>query len=201
LQAGATLSGITVATNVVTFPAGVPGNYKLDFNGTAATSWAINAWASTTGTLINLAVSDAARDAQSVIISQASTGATQDVYSGIFVTVPQAGCTVTISPGVIVGTAAADLWIYSIPSSVLTLVEEEKELRDEVAELREQLLEMREAMRGKSLQWPTDGSMAASVQPAIQRSVSPFESGESDSESAVILSKAGRAVWKAQQRK
>lgn len=132
LQAGGVpaLAGISLGVNVVTFPAGIPGNYLVNMTINSSTSQSALTVASSTGTLLNL-LTQTTRDS---ISSQASlAGTTTSVASNLCtLTVPAAGCTLTYNASTIVGGTGMDLWIVLLPATVLTVDEHEQEEIDEL---------------------------------------------------------------------
>jgi len=146
-QAGATFAGITTGSNLITFPAGIPGNYLLLMmvaGATSATEFSTGLSAGATN--LNLLTQSQVRDAAGQDIGLGGT-TTFPAFNTHTLTVANTGGLVTVTPSTIVGGGSMDLWIFSLPASVLTLVEDEKELRDEVTNMREELSEMREFMR------------------------------------------------------
>jgi hypothetical protein len=84
---------------------------------TSATSYA---YASSTGiTALNILTSGGVKDNIDSLPS-ASGGASVDAYFVMTVTVSTAGATLTITPSTLVGGNAMDLFIVSLPSTVLT---------------------------------------------------------------------------------
>lgn len=139
LQAGGTntMTGITLGTNTIVFPAGIPGNYLIWCNVAGATS-ATASGNFSGGTALNLFTNGSGRDSTNTELSAASTGTNQMSHTGYAVTIPNASTTITLSPSTIVGTGIMDLFIISLPVTVLTKVKpvSDSELRDEVSELR-----------------------------------------------------------------
>jgi len=145
-QAGATLSGITAASNVVTFPADIPGNYMLVLSTAGATSaTAYSAWVPSAGASnLNLFTQSQVRDAANAVVSLAGTTVSAAMISKT-ITVAGTGGLVTLTPSTIVGGGTMDLWIFSLPASVLTLAAEVPQeygfLKEELCSLREQFAE------------------------------------------------------------
>jgi len=142
LQAGytPTLGGITAAGNTVTFPANIPGNYLLVLAIQAGTSVSAIGFGSFGGgaSALNLLSSGNARDAiYSVGSLSGTTTSPAMIMSSCSVTA--AGGTVVYNPGTIVtsGTTAGDLWVISLPVSVLTAPEPVQDGEDRVARLEE----------------------------------------------------------------
>jgi len=128
LQAGYTpsLGGINLssAANTVTFPANIPGNYLVNVTLAAGTSVSAIGYVTTTGGVTPLSLFTAAggRDAAAELSSLAGT--TSNVASYLqAVSVTAAGGTLVMGAGTIVtsGTAYLDVWIVSLPASVLTM--------------------------------------------------------------------------------
>jgi hypothetical protein len=122
LQPGGTpaLLGITAAANVITFPAGVPGNYLVCFDVYASTSCtALGAFAPSAGaSALNLFANGSVLDNGPTANSAASTGATYAMTS-YTATVGVSGGVLTLTPGTIVGGNGNDLFIVSLPTSLL----------------------------------------------------------------------------------
>lgn len=142
LQSGgsAALSGITLGSNAITWPSGVAGNYLVSLSEQGATSVAaITSVSATLGcTVLNLLTSTT-RDATSQAISLAST--TGYVASAqVTVTVGANGGVLSFGPGAIVGGGTGmDLFIVSLPTTLLTVDEEEQlEINDLKLRLEEQ---------------------------------------------------------------
>jgi hypothetical protein len=148
LQAGGTpaLTGITLGTNTVIFPAGIPGNYYLSIAIAGATS--ASAYSAPTGgtgvTLFNILGSGGARDAYYSDQSLAGTTTATAMANSCF-TIATGGGTVTYSPSTVVGAGTWDLFIVSLPSTVLT-VDKPVSLED-VQSLRTQMQSLRDEMR------------------------------------------------------
>jgi hypothetical protein len=119
LQAGGSpvLAGITLGANSVVFPAGIPGNYFLVCSVAGATSASAAYWSG--GTALNILSQSAVRDAVAVQYSLAGT--TTDPAMSIYtITVPVGGATVTWNPSTIVGTGTMDLFIFALPTTLLS---------------------------------------------------------------------------------
>jgi len=123
LQSGGTpgLLGITAAANVVTLPAGIPGNYMLTLAVAGATSASQPAF-TVSGGVSNLSLwtKSAVRDNVAFVFS--TNGAT--TYPAVMIytfTLTAAGGAVTLnSPSTITGTGSMDLIIVSLPPTLLT---------------------------------------------------------------------------------
>jgi len=126
LQSGGTapMTGITVGSNTVTFPAGIPGNYLLLLSVAGATSATALVASSMTGGVSTLALlsQSAVRDASSQQTSLAGT-TTSPAINIIARTVTAAGGTQVYSPSTITGTGTMDLFVIALPASVLTVPE------------------------------------------------------------------------------
>jgi len=142
LQAGGTpsLTNITVSGNTITFPAGFASNYLISFSATAATSWAAVSAGSVTGgvALLSLGASTSVRDANASQNSLASTVGAWTMIN-IEVSVTAVGGTFVLTPGTITGTAAADLWIVSLPTALITSSNPLGVLQADLSKLRAQL--------------------------------------------------------------
>jgi len=143
LQSGSTpfMSGINLTTsNTVTFPAGIPGNYLILVNLAAATSAGALALSALAGGAsgLNLATSSAARNATFGVASNSGT-TTAPSMVWFSITVTAAGGTVAFTPGTLVtsGTGSLDVFVFSLPSTVLTV--REPVGRNEIDELRDQV--------------------------------------------------------------
>jgi hypothetical protein len=124
LQAGGTPSmagGITLGTNVINFAAGLAGNYFIAMSISAATSASAIYLSSTTGVGQNLFTAGAVRDAAYEATSLAGT-TTFCAMANVIVQVPAAGCTATMFPATLVtsGTGNMDLFIFALPSTLIT---------------------------------------------------------------------------------
>ncbi len=120
LQAGGTpamATGITLGTNTVVFAAGIPGNYMIVATVAGATS--ATAFSFSGGTSLPLFTQSAVRDA---VNSSFSLGGTTTFPSIALyaVTVTAAGATITSSVSTITGTGSMDLFVISLPSSLIT---------------------------------------------------------------------------------
>jgi len=129
-QPGATpaLVPITLGTNTIVFPAGIPGNYFISFAVAGSTGATANGIASAgTSTALNLlaqsGVADAAQEANSL------AGTTTNCAMWNFICkVPTGGSTITITQSTITGGNAMDLFIFNLPSTILTLSKQEQEM-------------------------------------------------------------------------
>jgi hypothetical protein len=121
------LTGITAAANVITFPAGIPGNYLVQFNVGGSTSGSlVDVVASAGASALNLLTSSTGKDTASEQPSLAS-GATTVSSMTATITVATTGGLLTLNtPATLVGGNRMDLFIVSLPSTVLTMVEEEQ---------------------------------------------------------------------------
>jgi hypothetical protein len=125
LQSGGSpaFSGITTAANVITFPAGIPGNYLMVMTVAGATS--STAWTTATGaggvSGLSTLTQSAVRDAVNNVFSLAGT-TTNPVFLLKTFTLANATGTITLSPLTITGTGSMDLFILSLPTTLLTSV-------------------------------------------------------------------------------
>jgi len=132
LQAGGTpmLTGITLGTNTIVFPSNIPGNYLITLNVAGATS--ATAFGAVVNSLpLNLFTQGQVRDTVSDVQSLAGT-TTAPSMQLITATVPQSGTTITITASTIVGGGSMDMFIVSLPSTVLTVDEKEQIEIDEL---------------------------------------------------------------------
>jgi hypothetical protein len=121
------LSNISVGTNQIVFPQGVPGNYLLALQVQGATSAAALAVSSVgAASALNLLTS-VTKDAVSSVPSLAGT-TTNAAMLLWTVTIPVAGATLTLTPSTIVGTGYMDMFIVSLPTSLIT-----RGVKDDVA--------------------------------------------------------------------
>lgn len=157
LQSGGTplLADITLGTNTIIFPAGIPGNYLVQLLVSGATSASANSFLSG-GTAVNLFTSSGARNAASVGSSLAGTTVFAAMSSASRA-IATGGDTLTWNPSTIVGTGSMDLFIISLPSTVLTEPEPVR-LEDRIMRLERLLL-----AAGKSLPVEEDESKEASA--------------------------------------
>jgi len=119
LQAGNTLGGVVLTTNTITWPAGVAGTYFVQLNVAGATSASALGAASATVTGFNILSQSAVRDATNQVNSLAGT-TTSPAMTSLTVTVSSSGGNFVFSPSTIVGTGTMDLFIFSLPSTILT---------------------------------------------------------------------------------
>jgi len=164
-QPGATpaLSGITLGSNTIVFPAGIPGNYFVYSSATGSTSAAASSYngglAGTGVTAKNFFAYAGSTDAEPFQSSLAGTAHVAATSVATFA-IGSAGGTVTLNPGAIVGGEACDLWIVSLPASVLSVTGEQKELeelKDQVAELRSLVMGPRALTTLPSLRGASEG--------------------------------------------
>jgi len=193
LQSGNTLTGITLGVNTISFPAGFPGNYKVDLTvagGTSASATGISSYG--TGSGLNLFTGSGVRNAVSSVDSLGGT-TTSVASSSSTITVPVGGCTLTVTPSTIVGTGSLDLFITSLPTSVLTLAEKEQEeideVKNELEELRDQVAEMRKMMMNFNSR---DGSASSGLlrDDVLSEPSTPDENKGADLERSVHISKS-----------
>jgi len=134
LQSGGTpsLTGITLGVNTIVFPAGIPANYFI-FMAVAGATSATLIGGFTGGTGLNILSQSAVRDAASAYGSASGT-TVFPAMSLTTMTVPTAGITFTLSTvSTITGTGTMDLFIISMPASVLTVVKPSIERENELA--------------------------------------------------------------------
>jgi len=130
LQPGNTPSfnGITLGTNTIVFPSGIPGNYLLCLSVGGSTSASALGYSSG-GTVLNFWTQSNSRDENYISASLAGT-TTAVAWMGLTLAIPAAGATVTITPSTVVGaTGSMDLWIVSLPPTVVNVdVSEQREI-------------------------------------------------------------------------
>jgi len=143
LQSGGTpsLTGITMTAQTITFPANIPGNFLVQVNLMGATSCSALSFASGTATALNIQTVNATRDA---IDANASLAGTTSNFAALTLTVsvPVGGGTIVLGGGTIVGTGSGDVFITSLPASVLTSIK--KYNSAEIDTLRDRLSRMEE---------------------------------------------------------
>jgi len=124
LQAGASpqLQGITARLNVLTFPAGIPGNYIVYFSLGASTSVTSIPTVTLGGgaTALSLMTTGGARDSSPQLLSGATAAASNSVFRVHTFSLSAAGGTLTLTPATLVGGDELDIWIFSLPATVLT---------------------------------------------------------------------------------
>lgn len=127
LQGGNTLSGVTLGTNTVIFPAGLPGNYFLAMSiagSTSASALSLVSGPAGSGT-INLFTTSGVRDTAATAESLAGT-TTNSAMLSCSINFPAAGGILTYGPSTVVGTGSMDLFIFALPPTVLTVDEKEE---------------------------------------------------------------------------
>jgi len=121
LQSGGTptMTGITLGTNTVVFPSGIPGNYLLLLTVAGGTS--ATALSATGISGLDIFTQSAVRDAVGSVTSLAGT-TTSPAMLAYCAIVPDVGATLTVTPSTIVtsGAGSMDLFIVSLPSTVIT---------------------------------------------------------------------------------
>jgi hypothetical protein len=123
LQTGGTpsMTGITLGVNTIVFPAGIPGNYLIEMCvGGSTSAAALNNSLGAGITALNLFVSATTRDATPNAVSAASAVNGVSAMMATSVTVAIGGGTYTVTPSTLVGGNNMDLFIVSLPSSLLT---------------------------------------------------------------------------------
>jgi len=123
LQSGGSLllQSIVLGTNTITFPAGIAGNYLIVMTvaGSTSASSALALTPSAGASDLNMLSYGGARD-QISSAGTASGGADVNVTVVSTFTVAASGGLVTVTPSVLTGGNAMDLFIVSLPASVLT---------------------------------------------------------------------------------
>jgi len=159
LQIGSTLGGIVLGTNTITFPSGIAGNYFVGLSVAGSTSAsAVLLSAATLGAgVINLFTQTGVRDAASSAVSLAGT-TTSSAMTSNTVSMGTAGGLLTYAPSTLVGGNAMDLWIFSLPATVLTLTSEDQKLEDEMLILRKEFAEFKAMFRNKFIDSASGGS-------------------------------------------
>jgi len=124
LKSGGTpsLTGITLGTNSIIFPSGIPGNYLVCTSVVGSTSATLISWTGGLGTGIALNLFDNATTDDSSQVRSANGGVSVPAMASVALTVPTAGCTITLqNVSTIVGGTGVDVFIISLPASVLTI--------------------------------------------------------------------------------
>jgi len=125
IQAGATpsLAGITAAANTITFPAGIPGNYLLYVGIAGATGCSQLAAASYTGSGAAgpLLFTDAGARNDSVEVQSLAGTTLNPAMLCLSVTIGAGAAGVVFTPATITGTGSLDIFVVSLPTSVLTV--------------------------------------------------------------------------------
>jgi len=160
LQVGNTLSGFTVATNTITFPANQAGSYYISMmiaGATSASAIDINTVTGGVSDAPSLFTQSAVRDAVFQVGSLAGTTTFPAMFNATL-TVTAVGGTAVLSPSTIVGAGSMDLFIFSLPSTIVTVQQELGFQSEELAQMKKDMQEMRE--------WIRQSKWDASVQPA-----------------------------------
>jgi hypothetical protein len=131
LQPGYTLPGITMTGQVITLPAGIPGNYMMIAQLQAATSVGILTSSPSAGATSLYLQTSVTRDTQASLNSNAGTTTCGSWISQSF-TLAATGGTITLNSPTVVGTGSGDIWFFSLPSTVLTVDEKEQIEIDEL---------------------------------------------------------------------
>jgi len=187
LQPGGTpaMTGITAAGNTITFPANIPGNYLGLIAVQAATSAGAIAYNTSTGgvSLLSLFSTGPSEDGVGAIASNGGTTTAPAMFA-FTVKVTAAGGTIVLTPGTIVtsGTTAGDVFVVSLPSTVLT--------EDEVEQLEINELKARADEQDRKI---------AALMRLVSQPSSPIESytdvgggSSSSSSSSVVVGKSGK---------
>jgi hypothetical protein len=126
-QAGATLLGVVLGANTVTFPAGVPGNYFVSFAVAGATSASNSGGITATAgaSSLSLLTQSAVRDATSQVVSLSGTTTSPAMLNGTY-SIAATGGLLSFGASTIVGAGSMDLWLFVLPSTVLTVDEREQ---------------------------------------------------------------------------
>jgi len=128
------LQPITVGSNTITFPAAIPGNYLITMMVAGSTSATALSFASSTGVgSLKLFAKTGVVDNSSFTASLAGTTTAAAMYA-YAVTLSAAGGTIVFTPSTLVGGNAMDLFITSLPVTVLT--QEQRERKRAVADAR-----------------------------------------------------------------
>jgi hypothetical protein len=162
VQTGGTpsMANITLGTNTLVFPAGIPGNYALALTVAGATSAsALGVSSNGNATALNLLTSAAVRDATYYVVSLAGTTTSPAMLCGTW-TIPVGGATITFTASTIVGTGSMDLFIFSLPTTVLTSknpsVQSENELARRLASLEAMIFGDRSRLSRRTLTYTSD---------------------------------------------
>jgi len=128
LQTGATLGGLTLGVNTLTFPASIPGNYlvALSVAGSTSAIGALTQSPSAGAVGFNVITSTGVRDSVSAAAS-GNAGANVPIMNTATFTIGAAGGLITLSPTTLIGGNAMDLFVFSLPSSLLTVDEREQQ--------------------------------------------------------------------------
>jgi hypothetical protein len=125
------LAGITAANNLITFPAGIPGNYLITMAIRASTSaTGITVTPSAGASAFNILASTTL-DANDQYNSASNAGAGAVVSEYTFA-IANTGGLVTITPSTIVGGIGVDVFIVLLPAAVLSVDETEQLEIDEL---------------------------------------------------------------------
>jgi len=179
LQAGGTpaLTGITLGTNIITFPSGIPGNYlvALSVSGSTSTT-AIAITPSAGATALSLFTSTTRDDL--AYAQSAGGGASVPAMYIYTATVGSSGGLLTLTtPSTIVGGNGMDLFIMSLPTAVLTaLPPTARELSVEA-----KLARLEKAMARLCRDLPDDGSDCESESQIVNQSFGQLTGSSSSS--------------------
>jgi hypothetical protein len=122
LTAGGTpslASAITIGPNTMTFAAGVPGNYLVVTSIEGSTSVVAGTFTPSAGAAaLNYFPYGNVRDANGSM--QSTNGGANTAFMNVSAySVATTGGLVTLTPGAIVGGTAVDIWVISLPTSIL----------------------------------------------------------------------------------
>jgi hypothetical protein len=139
LQSGASpqLNSVKVGAtaNVITFPSGIPGNYLILANvsgATSASAIAISSVSAGASALALVTLAGAGDDTYSVSSLAGTTTSAAMVYTTV--TIAATGGTLTYSPSTIVtsGAGYVDVWVFALPTTLLSVDEKEQEEIDQL---------------------------------------------------------------------
>jgi len=182
LQAGGSpvmAGGITLGTNTLIFGPGMQGNYFVALSVMGSTSASASGGITSGAGIANLDLFTAAatRDDISYALSAAG-GASVPAILNFTITVAASGGTVTFSPSTIVGGYGMDLWVVALPSTILTMTEDERE-QLEIDELRDEVKDMRNQIQYLLSKSQFDGSSSSSSAKSAISVLEPLTPDES----------------------
>lgn len=179
--------GITCANNQVAFPAGVPGNYKIDIYLNGATSAGALSVSAVTGGVaqIDMFANGGAVDSAT---TAASLAGTTTAVASLSATV-SVGATghLAISPATIVTSGAGylDVYVTQIPTTLVTMTKRVGADACEVSELRDEVKEMRSLLA--RLVGPSRVRGASEGGLDMSEPTTPYESKEVELEKSIHL--------------